>query len=97
MTQPLNASTITDNILDELLQELERLRTAVALHHPVRDEITGLFVCAACSPRVATERPGVYERPTRVAWPCRTAIAAGTEASSTEMIAPQSLRGADVR
>ncbi|MDJ0466116.1 hypothetical protein [Streptomyces sp. H27-C3] len=95
MTQPLTASTINDDILDGLHQELARLRAAVALHHPVRDEATGLFVCDACSPQVATERPRVYERTARVAWPCTTAIAAGAEASITEMIAPQSLRDAD--
>ncbi|MFJ2278761.1 hypothetical protein ACIOEZ_31955 [Streptomyces sp. NPDC087866] len=95
MTEPLTASTINDDILDELRQELGRLREAVALHHPVRDEATGLYVCDACSPQVATEQPGTYERAARVAWPCRTAVTAGTEASSAEMIAPQSLRGAD--
>jgi hypothetical protein len=95
VTEPLTASTINDDVLDKLLLELAQLRAAVALHHPVRDEATGLYVCAACSPQVATERPGVYERMTRVAWPCRTAIAAGAEASSAEMIAPQSLRAAD--
>jgi hypothetical protein len=97
VTEPLTASTITDDTLDELRQELGRLRDAVALHHPVRDEATGLYVCDACSPQVATEQPGAYERAARVAWPCRTAVAAGTEASTAEMIAPQSLRGADDR
>ncbi|MEU3704830.1 hypothetical protein AB0E82_21380 [Streptomyces anulatus] len=95
MTKPLTASTITDDTLDDLRQELGRLRDAVALHHPVRDEATSLYVCDACSPQVATDRPGAYERAARVAWPCRTAVAAGTEPSSAEMIAPQSLRGAD--
>ncbi|WP_435058399.1 hypothetical protein [Streptomyces sp. bgisy060] len=97
MIEPPNANTINDDVLDELRAELARLRSAVALHHPVRDEATSLYVCAACSPQVATEQPGVYERAARVAWPCSTAITAGAEASSAEMIAPQSLRGADVR
>ncbi|WP_282792947.1 hypothetical protein [Streptomyces sp. CC224B] len=96
MTHPLTASTITDDILDDLQQELDRLRAAVALHHPVRDGATGRYGCAACTPQAAAAGPG-GQHAAGEAWPCNTARTAGTAAPRTGAIAPQSLRGADDR